>query len=79
VKWIACLAVVGSIAAQEIKTVEVAGSPGQSYALFVPSNYTAERRWPILYCLDPGARGKAAVEHFAAAAELTMPASTPRG
>src|SRR6516164_11764075 len=52
-----------------VQPVEVRGHPGQSYALFVPSNYRADRTWPILYCLDPGARGRAAVERFAAAAE----------
>src|SRR5438270_11070488 len=41
----------------------------QSYALYVPSSYTPERAWPILYCLDPGARGRVPVERFAAAAE----------
>jgi len=42
---------------------------GQSYESFVPSAYTAERKWPVLYCLDPGARGKVPVERFAKAAE----------
>ncbi len=41
----------------------------QSYALYLPSNYTPEKKWPILYALDPGARGKAPLEHFQAAAE----------
>src|ERR1051325_7729205 len=41
----------------------------QSYALYVPSAYTPERQWPIVYCLDPGARGRVPVERFAAAAE----------
>jgi len=68
-KWLALLLAATALPAQEIKTIDVPGSPGQSYALFVPARYTADRRWPILYCLDPGARGQAAVEHFAAAAE----------
>jgi predicted esterase len=41
----------------------------QSYALYVPSSYTPGRAWPIVYCLDPGARGRVPVERFAAAAE----------
>ncbi len=41
----------------------------QSYALFLPSEYTPEKKWPILYALDPGARGKVPLEHFQAAAE----------
>jgi predicted esterase len=76
-KWIAATALAAHFAAQtaapssspEIHVVEVAGHPGQSYAMFVPSTYTAARAWPILYCLDPGGRGRAAVEPFAAAAE----------
>ena len=41
----------------------------QSYALFLPSRYTPQRRWPIIYCFDPGARGRVPVERFKAAAE----------
>ena len=43
--------------------------PTQTYALYLPSNYTAERAWPIVYCFDPGARGKRPVERFQQAAE----------
>jgi poly(3-hydroxybutyrate) depolymerase len=71
-KWIAMAAIAAHLAAQtppEIRVVEIAEHPGQSYAMFVPSAYTATRAWPILYCLDPGARGRTAVEAFAAAAE----------
>jgi hypothetical protein len=49
--------------------VEVRDHPGQTYALYVPSAYTPDRAWPVLYCLDPGARGAVPVERFAAAAE----------
>ncbi len=40
-----------------------------SYALYVPSNYDAKRKWPVLFAFDPGARGLAPVEHFKDAAE----------
>ena len=30
----------------------------QSYALYLPAQYARERTWPILYCLDPDARGR---------------------
>jgi len=43
--------------------------PEQSYALYLPSHYTADRKWPILYAFDPGARGKVPVEHYQEAAE----------
>ncbi|MGH9941596.1 MAG: TPR end-of-group domain-containing protein [Pyrinomonadaceae bacterium] len=42
---------------------------GQSYALYLPSNYTPERQWPILYCFDPVARGAVPVRLFSEAAE----------
>jgi predicted esterase len=41
----------------------------ESYALYLPSNYSPDRKWPILYAFDPGARGKQPVERFKEAAE----------
>lgn len=43
--------------------------PTQSYALYLPSGYTPQRNWPILYGFDPGGRGKQPVELFKDAAE----------
>ncbi|HEX8117944.1 MAG TPA: hypothetical protein VF521_11790, partial [Pyrinomonadaceae bacterium] len=43
--------------------------PAQTYALYLPSNYTPERRWPTLYCFDPLARGAVPVKLFSEAAE----------
>jgi dienelactone hydrolase len=40
-----------------------------SYALFLPSNYTQGKKWPIVYGFDPGARGHMPVERFKDAAE----------
>ncbi len=42
---------------------------GQTYALYLPLNYTPEKRWPILYGFDPGGRGRLPVELFQEAAE----------
>ncbi|HKQ93218.1 MAG TPA: hypothetical protein VJZ77_21330, partial [Blastocatellia bacterium] len=42
---------------------------GQSYALYLPSNYTTDRRWPVIYAFDPAARGLRPVERFKDAAE----------
>ena len=44
-------------------------APDQTYALYVPSGYTNDRAWPILYCFDPGAQGHQPVERLYAAAE----------
>lgn len=41
----------------------------QSYALYLPSSYSPERRWPIIYAFDPFARGKVPVELYKDAAE----------
>src|SRR3989454_1955839 len=54
---------------QIVERMECLSDSSQSYALYLPSNYTPDRKWPILYALDPGARGKTPVEHFKEAAE----------
>src|SRR5947207_5902696 len=54
---------------QIVEKLECLNDSSQSYALYLPSNYTPDRKWPILYALDPGARGKTPVERFKEAAE----------
>jgi predicted esterase len=41
----------------------------QSYALYLPTSYSAKKRFPIIYAFDPGARGKVPVELMKEAAE----------
>ncbi|MBI1765957.1 MAG: hypothetical protein HYR56_31515 [Acidobacteria bacterium] len=41
----------------------------QSYALYLPSNYSPNKSWPILYGFDPGGRGGQPVELYSEAAE----------
>ena len=73
---LACLAALGTCAiaaevlprGQVIDRVVCSGEKRQSYALYLPAQYAAERTWPILYCLDPDARGRIPVERFAEAA-----------
>ena len=43
--------------------------PEQTYALYLPSNYSAEHSWPIVYAFDPGARGNNPVELMRAGAQ----------
>src|SRR5215472_8803976 len=43
--------------------------PAQSYAVYLPSHYSPDRLWPIIYAFDPFARGKTAVEVYKDAAE----------
>src|SRR5258707_4435863 len=45
-------------------------NPQQSYALYVPTKYSRERRWPVVYVFDPLARGPLALAQFQHAAEI---------
>lgn len=73
--WLAffCGAVAGVAAelprGQVLEKVECAADPKQSYALYVPTKFDPKARSPVLFCFDPGARGRVPVERFAAAAE----------
>jgi dienelactone hydrolase len=53
----------------KITTVATTAHPDQSYALFLPTNYTPDKSWPTVFCFDPRARGQVAIERFAEAAE----------
>ncbi len=52
-----------------VERVVCTGDKSQSYALYLPAAYSREHAWPILYCLDPAARGRVPVERFQKAAE----------
>jgi pimeloyl-ACP methyl ester carboxylesterase len=52
-----------------IDSVTVSDDPAQSYALYLPSDYTRERVWSLLLAFHPSARGAAFVEKYRAAAE----------
>jgi predicted esterase len=54
---------------QIVERIEALNDSSQSYALYLPSNYTPDRKWPVLYAFDAGARGRVAVERFKDAAE----------
>src|SRR5215470_3510080 len=54
---------------QVTEKVALQSHPDESYALFLPSRYKPEQSWPTIFCLDPRARGKIAIERFVSAAE----------
>jgi len=54
---------------QVIPDVKCAKDPSQSYALYLPSNYTSDRSWAVILGFDPGGRGRNAVDRYQAAAE----------
>jgi len=67
--------VLGAAQAQELEMGKViakvacASDPSLSYALYLPPSFDRNRKWPILFLFDPGARGPVAVEAFRAAAD----------
>ncbi len=52
-----------------IEKVACQKAEAQSYALYLPTNYTPEKKWAILYAFDPFGNGKSPVEIFRDAAE----------
>jgi pimeloyl-ACP methyl ester carboxylesterase len=52
-----------------VDKVVCAADAAQSYALYLPAAYNCDRRWPIIYIFEPGARGPLAIGVFRAAAE----------
>jgi hypothetical protein len=52
-----------------VEGVACEADASQTFALYLPTSYTPERTWPILYVFDPAGRGPLAVELFRAAAE----------
>jgi len=52
-----------------IEKVVCRADPGQSYALYLPPGYPGNKKWPIIYALDAGARGALPLHHFKPAAE----------
>jgi len=52
-----------------LPAVHSISQPEQSYALYLPSTYSPDHLWPIVYAFDPGARGVVPVELMRTAAE----------
>ena len=52
-----------------IETVHCLDDSTQSYALYLPSNYSKDKNWPIIYFFEPAARAKLPIEKYALLAE----------
>ena len=52
-----------------IERVTCGDEPSQTYALYLPSAYSPERKWSLLLAFHPAARGRVMVEKYRAAAE----------
>lgn len=56
-------------AGQIIDTVQCLQEKGQSYALYLPSNYNASQQWPAVFIFEPAARGSLPLNNFKKAAD----------
>ncbi|HTS48445.1 MAG TPA: hypothetical protein VMH05_10905 [Bryobacteraceae bacterium] len=54
---------------QIVDGVKCAMDPSQSFAIYLPSNYTADRQWSLILAFDPRGRGKEPLEQYKDAAE----------
>ena len=36
----------------------------QNYSLYLPSDYTPDKKYPIIYFFDPHAKGKKVISHY---------------
>ncbi len=52
-----------------IVEIVCSADPSQTYALYLPSNYTVEKRWPVIYFFDPAGRGRRPIEMYKDVAE----------
>lgn len=52
-----------------IPRVACAADAQQTYALYLPSNYSPDRTWPMIFAFDPAARGQVPVTLLKEAAE----------
>jgi len=55
--------------AGQVANVTSVSDATESYALYLPSTYTAGKRWPIIYLFDPGGRGGRPVDLYKDVAE----------
>ena len=49
--------------------VKCSADPSQTYALYLPSHYSPDRKWNLILAFDPRGQGRQGVEHLQAAAE----------
>jgi dienelactone hydrolase len=70
-KFAAVLLLLSAIPAQAglTENVPCTKDPTQTYTLYLPSHYSTERKWPVLFIFDPRSRGTQAAEIFRGAAE----------
>ena len=79
-KKLACSLLLGALASatasaqdlprgQIVDDVASTADPAQHYSLYLPSNFTPDRSWPVILLFDAGGRGRRGVERYQAGAE----------
>lgn len=54
---------------QIIDSVQCESNMAETYALYLPSNYSKDKSWPVIFIFEPAARGKLPVSHYKPVAE----------
>ena len=54
---------------QIVDGVKCAADASQTYAIYLPSNYSTQRQWNLILAFDPRGRGRAPLEQYKDAAE----------
>ncbi|WP_424961739.1 hypothetical protein [Ekhidna sp.] len=52
-----------------LDSVKCVNDASQSYATYIPSNYSLNREWPIVYIFEPAARGSLPINNYSPVAE----------
>ncbi|WP_421763237.1 TPR end-of-group domain-containing protein [Ekhidna sp.] len=63
------IGILAQLPGEVVDTVVCNNDKSQSYALYLPSNYTTEKKWPIVYFFEPAARGSLPVRLYSEVAE----------
>ncbi|TRO63981.1 hypothetical protein [Christiangramia sabulilitoris] len=50
-------------------SLAIPGAPGETYALYIPRDYSPEMNWPVIFTFDPQGRGAKSASLFRLAAE----------
>lgn len=52
-----------------VDSIQVNDSIPETYAVYLPSNFSMDKTWPVIFVLDPDGRGRTAAQLFRQAAE----------
>jgi len=54
---------------QIVDGVKCVADPAETYAVYVPAHYSADKKWNLILAFDPRGRGRAPLEQYQAAAQ----------